>query len=333
MKKVIFALAAVVALAACSKEQTVVADRGDAIGFDSFIENSTRAIDPSYNANKLVDGFKVWGTVKGNASTSPMLLFNGVEIVRNNKAYGAAWDYVDNTDAQYWIPNAEYNFVAIANATDVTTGENGMPTAIDYTANNTDLIYTLTGVTAKTDENSDPTEGVNGNDVVEFTFNHLLSKVHFNFVNQSGSDNCKFEISNIEITSGHFASGTFTIGATEPWGSTTDATSALEFGNASNATAADAANTAIQIANGANATSHYAHLLIPGTQTLNISFDQTLIYGTTKTTKTVTAALTHEFEANGSYVITVTLKAGSKIDFSVGSMENWDDDDTSISIP
>ena len=202
MKKVIFALAAVVALAACSKEQTVVADRGDAIGFDSFIENSTRAIDPSYNANKLVDGFKVWGTVKGNASNSPMLLFNGVEIVRNNKAYGAAWEYVNNTDAQYWIPNAEYNFAAIANATDVIPGENGMPKAIKYTANNTDLIYTLTGVTAKTDENSDPTEGVNDDDVVEFTFNHLLSKVHFNFVNQSGSDNCKFEISNIEITSG-----------------------------------------------------------------------------------------------------------------------------------
>ena len=333
MKKVIFALAAVVALAACSKEQTIVADRGDAIGFDSFIENSTRAIDPSYNANKLVDGFKVWGTVKGNASTSPMLLFNGVEIKRNNKAYGAAWEYVNNTDVQYWIPNAEYNFVAIANATDVTTGENGMPTAIEYTANNTDLIYTLTGVTAETDENSEPTAGVNDDYVVEFTFNHLLSKVHFNFVNQSGSDNCKFEISNIEITSGHFASGTYTIGEEEPWGSTTDATSALEFGNASNATAANAANTAIQIANGASATSHYAHLLIPGTQTLNISFDQTLIYGTTKTTKTVTAALTHEFEANGSYVITVTLKAGSKIDFSVGSMENWDDDDTSITIP
>lgn len=329
MKKVLFALAAVVALAACSKEQTLVTPQPDAIGFDSFIENATRAIDPSYNANKLVDGFKVWGTVKGNASTSPMLLFNGVEIERNNKAYGAAWDYVNNTDVQYWIPNAEYNFVAIANATSVTTGENGMPTAIKYTANNTDLIYTLTGVTAETNENSESNVGA----VVKFTFNHLLSKVHFNFVNQSGSDNCKFEISNIKITSGHFASGTYTIGATEPWGSTTDATSALDFGHASNATAADAANTAIQIANGATATSHYAHLLIPGTQALNISFDQKLIYGTTETTKTVTATLTHPFEANGSYVINVTLKTGSKIDFSVGSMSSWDDKDPSISIP
>jgi hypothetical protein len=330
MKKVIFALAAVVALAACSKEQTVVADRGDAIGFDSFIENSTRAIDPSYNANKLVDGFKVWGTVKGNASNSPMLLFDGVEIVRNNKAYGAAWEYVNNTDAQYWIPNAEYNFVAIANATSVTTGENGMPTAIKYTANNTDLIYTLTGVTAQTNENSVSNVGA----IVTFNFNHLLSKVHFNFVNQSGSDNCKFEITNIKITSGHFASGTYTIGEEEPWGSTTAATSALDFGNASNATAADAANTAIQIANGAVATSHYAHLLIPGTQALNISFNQKLIYGTTETTKTVTAALpSTAFAANGSYVITVTLKAGSKIDFSVGSMGSWDEGAPSINIP
>ena len=50
MKKVIFALAAVVALAACSNEETIVADKGEAIGFDTFVENSTRSVnDPSWS--------------------------------------------------------------------------------------------------------------------------------------------------------------------------------------------------------------------------------------------------------------------------------------------
>ena len=75
MKKVIFALAAVVALAACSNEQTIIADKGAAIGFDTFVENSTRSVeDPSWSNSKLFDKFGVYGYVE-NA-----VLFDNVEV-------------------------------------------------------------------------------------------------------------------------------------------------------------------------------------------------------------------------------------------------------------
>ena len=70
MKKVLFALAAVVALAACSKEQTLVTPQPDAIGFGQpFIENATRATDPTYGTTNKLTKFNVYGTVTGTAGT------------------------------------------------------------------------------------------------------------------------------------------------------------------------------------------------------------------------------------------------------------------------
>ena len=68
MKKVLFALAAVVALAACSKEQTLVTPQPDAIGFGQpFIENATRVNGTEFTS---VDKFNVWGQVTGNTNNS-----------------------------------------------------------------------------------------------------------------------------------------------------------------------------------------------------------------------------------------------------------------------
>lgn len=80
-------------------------------------------------------------------------------------------------------------------------------------------------------------------------------------------------------------------------------------------------------------TSNYARLLIPGEQTLNISFTKTQFYnGVKMNTEPVEKKLTHTFAENGAYVIKVELKSGGIIDFSVGSLEDWSND-TSISIP
>ena len=45
MKKIFIAVLAVAALASCSKEEAVNVDKGAVIGFDTFVENSTRAAD------------------------------------------------------------------------------------------------------------------------------------------------------------------------------------------------------------------------------------------------------------------------------------------------
>ena len=80
-------------------------------------------------------------------------------------------------------------------------------------------------------------------------------------------------------------------------------------------------------------TSNYARLLIPGEQTLKISFTKKQFYnGTEMNTETVEKTLTYTFAENGAYVIKVELKSGGIIDFSVGSLDGWDND-TSITIP
>ena len=62
MKKLFLVLAAVVALAACSKEEILTVSQPEAIDFGApFVENSTRAaVDPSYNGTAEFTQFQVW---------------------------------------------------------------------------------------------------------------------------------------------------------------------------------------------------------------------------------------------------------------------------------
>ena len=320
MKKVIFALAAVVALAACSKEQTVVADRGDAIGFDSFIENATRVTGSEFTT---VDSFQVWGTVKGNAMNSPMSLYNGALVERNNAEDGEAFKC---HQTEYWLPSAEYNFVALAGHSGVTP-TTGMPATISYTADGTtDLIYTTDGETVKTNSQSVPEEGVNGNGCVAFTFNHLLSKVHFKFTNTSANNLCTYEISDIKIA-GAKAEGTYSI-TDSKWTSVSGTAAALNFGTTG--------TTAI--AQNGEATSDFARLLLPGeNQTLTVTFKQKFYFNGQLMSETpddqpITKPLTATFAPNGAYVINVNLQAGSPITFTLNKLEEWGDADPIITI-
>ena len=320
MKKVIFALAAVVALAACSKEQTIVADRGDAIGFDSFIENATRVTGKEFTT---VDSFQVWGNVTGNAGS--IFLYNGALVERNDAEDGEAFTCDDQTE--YWIPSATYNFLAIAGATSVDPATGAFPTEITYEANgSTDLLLSKY-VEVKTDGKAMPISGVKNNGCVPFTFKHLLSKVYFNFKNTSTSDKSTYEISNITI-SGAKASGEYSI-TDKKWTSVSDDAVATPFSFGS------VANT---IEKGDSATSANACLFIPGEQNLTVSFTQTYKYNGSAVNKpeTVTATLTPAptFAANGCYVINVELKGGVAISFTVeqDGLGGWDNK-TDISIP
>ena len=320
MKKVIFALAAVVALAACSKEQTVVADRGDAIGFDSFIENATRVTGKEFTS---VDSFQVWGTVKGNAMNSPMSLYNGALVERNGVEDGEA--FTCSSQTEYWIPSATYNFVALAGHNGVTLA-NDMPATIIYTANGTkDLIYTKEGETVKTTPQSVPS-GVNGNGCVAFTFNHLLSKVFFKFTNTSANSLCTYEFSYIKIA-GAKKEGIYSI-TDSKWTSVSGTAAALNFGTTG--------TTAI--AQNGEATSDYARLLLPGeNQNLTVSFKQKFYFNGQLMSETpddqpITKPLTATFTPNGAYVINVNLQAGSPITFTLNKLEGWGDADPIITI-
>ena len=232
MKKVIFALAAVVALAACSQEDVIVADKGAAIGFDTFVENSTRSVeDPSWSNAKLFKDFGVYGYVE-NAK-----LFDNVEV--KGSALNGDWTY---TNTQYWITGAKYNFAAIAPKANAKDG------VFSVALNGEDYVGTtvlpFTNVDGKNDllyaQNAQYVAGANGaNGKVEFNFRHLLSKVKFSFENAYNASNATIRVKNVNITN-TWKSATATLGVNSTsWGSHNDATLNLYFGNAAE-TAVDA---------------------------------------------------------------------------------------------
>ena len=308
-------LTGAMSLGSCSSDETLESIEPKAITFGSVtLENSSRATDPSYGDSNPIDQFKVWGSVKGNTGTT-VNVFSGA-TVRNqylndtdtdDDGYGQAWTC---DVAQYWIPSAEYNFMAISNANSVTTGTAGMPTAINFTLDkgSTDLLLSEK-VTAKTDGSATPTTGVNANKCVAFNMTHLLSKVHFTF--DGSASNVKY----IQVT-GHYGSGTYTIGADNPWGSQDLAatTSPLSFGGLDTQTNDN--------------TSENARLIIPGKQTWTIKLldssknpicEPITLNKGTATGTTETEGFT--FEPNTQYNINISLGVDMKLSVSVQPWE------------
>ena len=321
-------LAGAMSLGSCSSDETLESIEPKAITFGSVsMENLSRATDPSYSTVSL-DAFNVYGTVTGNQD--PVTIFDGDEVSRPSgltTGYDqtVAWDYVGT---QYWLPDVDYTFMAIAaNAdsenVDVTKSE-GIPTAIDFTLTDgsEDLLLSNT-VNVETNASAQPTSGVNNAGCVPFTFTHLLSKVHFTF------DGSATNVAKIEVT-GHYGSGTYTIGAATPWGNQDLAatTSPLSFGgiDANDKTAT---------------TSQYARLIIPGEQTWTINLyelknEQYVQIGNTLTLD-YTAANDNRnnggfiFAPNTQYNILVTV--GSNITFTINPLEAWDNGGAEQNIP
>lgn len=326
MKKVLFALAAVVALAACSKEQTLVTPQPDAIGFNSFVENGTRATnDPSYGAadnQESLAAFKVYGTVN-NIKIFDDVLVEG-EVGAN------VWSYTG--PAQYWIKGATYNFAAVVDVLkeDITFDAYGLPISISYTADDTtDILY----AEAKNINGTNP--GNNG--VVNFAFSHLLSKVEFSAVGQQIAgvtpDGYTYEISNIVIKNAK-SEGSVAVPSREWTVSNDDSNKkTIEgFGSitgAFNAVAAECEN---------------AKLLIPATYSdatakLEISFVVTTKFNggiiqvdeyTGAVGKLPTFSVDVDFKPGYSYNFKFEHSVGMPINFSVTSDSTWTDSTVTI---
>ena len=288
MKKFFIAMLAVAAVTACAKDEAISIDR-QAIDFGNpFVENTVRA---DYSVGKSLTAFTVYGTVTGNNNT--VALFGGDGATVTGTVGAEAWA-CDETE--YWVPNCSYAFQAVADG----VINNGAIT-VSVSDGNLDLLYAT--ATATTDAQAEPILGVNENDVVEFNFTHLMSKVGFSFVNGSANNAYSYNITAVSFT-GHFASGTYTIGATTPWGSTTPTTTALSFG-----------------------TGTETHQIIPGAQELEVTIAYDIVYnGKTMGSTSFTKPLEYTFEQSKSYSIVVTIPApGKPIQFSVVNDLGWTD--------
>lgn len=323
MKKILCAVLALAAMTSCSNDYTITESK-QAIAFgEVFVENSTRATDNTYLDGKDVPSFKVWGTVKGtHTGAQNVLIFNGTQVSRPGGLTGynpaTAW-ICDNV--QYWVPNAKYAFTAVVD------GElNDDLTTINYTVSSQkDLL--LATAAASVDGNGVVT-GLT-NDLVAFTFDHLLSKAYFTFQTDQAfdTDAYTYEISDIQFDNA-YTEGTYTISATTPWAAST--TDVLSFG--------DTVTLAPSTINAVKTTSEFVKVFIPQ-KNVKVSFTVTIKYNDGINGAKAISVKNHSFtvftsgasEAGHSYNFVAEFTENAQIQFTVNDVTDWADD-TNINI-
>lgn len=252
MKKNLFliGLAAIGMLfASCSNDETVEkAKNQNGIQFKSFVNNSTRATDLT-TAN--LTNFQVWGIMKkDNQIGKP---FVGTQV---NKA-GGAWSYGTPV---YWEKDYQYSFVAVAPA-DKFEMEVAPAAYQDYGkvkftngTGETDLLW------AAKDAGLVTWEGDACPAPVDLTFNHMLSRVRFNFVNAM-DDGSLLTVKDVKITNACTEGSVQLIAANAGLAWTASGDAALLFDNAAETGFAQ------------NATCTTGHkYMIPANKAYNVTF-------------------------------------------------------------
>ena len=337
MKKILLSVFAVAALASCFQNEDIVSTSdSNAIKFDSYVGNTTKAIDPSLTKETL-RSFQVWGTTQGdhtivNGAAAIVPIFTNVNVNDNS----GSWAYADEYTA-YWIDGNTYNFAAVVNGT-VKDLENGLPKTISYTTQNLqdqlDLLY---------DEVKGITRDTNGDSVVDFTFDHLLSKAVFTFANTTDApaDPTKpqviYTVSNIQIA-GLSSLGEYTVGS--GWGST-DTSLTENFGHIVATGASAYIDTPANIVEETNGKSNYERLLIPGTYNATVTCTINLYLNGKVDKDNLADVINYSYtfdnglELKPGYSYNFSLSAGlnDQILFNVTEVNGWTENNSTLDTP
>lgn len=314
MKKLFTILAVAATLVSCAKEDVVREAEDEAIQFgNAFVENSTRAAkDPSYGQNgENLTKFQVWGTVNGGNGLVAIYDGDDVEgVVGSTTVDGKTTPNIWTCDVkQYWIKDAIYNFAALVNAPTTegaVTLTNYLPTKVNgFTADGaTDLLYARSKVDIK--------GKASGNDLVNFTFEHLLSKVKFTVVNNSkAAEAYSFKVNGITITGNSVGDVAL---ASKEWSNlgTSKSYSVKEI-----SVNKDTANAGQEC--------EQELLLIPGD--FNIVFNVDIYNGTTKLGSQAypiaPVVYNQTLQAGYAYNFVINVKVGEEIKFSVEQQPEW----------
>ena len=325
MKKLFVSVLAIAALVACNNEQTLVQKGNAPMEFGaSFVENATRAIDPSTTTGSLT-GFDVWAFMDQPSGQ----VFVDEDVTKS----GDAWSY---QNAQYWTPGHVYYFAALApmNSTnwdldtanaDVTGAGKISFTNVDGTE---DLLYAATSVSTM-----DLAVGAVPADApVKFQFNHMLSKVKFSFTNGFDNNNAFITVSNIRMEVP--AQGTIDVAQADWWSTNKwelgEGTTILDFGDMETE----------KVAYNGNTESQYERLTIPAgaNQKYTVTFDVALFMGTVEAyNATLTTVIEGaELKIGKAYNFKAELNAENivpgegendtlkKIEFAVEEVKTWE---------
>jgi hypothetical protein len=189
------AIAAFVAVG-CSNDEVVNAPEKTAISFDNaFVDKATRttATDPSTTTTSISE-FTVYGYQGTNK------LFDGQKVTKD----GSDWTY---SPLKYWVAGEEYKFVAIsaltARSSELSDGTFTTVASFESDGKIDPLASTLASQKGE----------ASGNDVVKFTFKHLLAKIKFTFKNGfTSNDDVTLLVKNVKVTDA-YQKGTVTVAA------------------------------------------------------------------------------------------------------------------------
>ena len=321
MKKLLVSVLAIAGLVACTQETTLVQKGNAPMEFGgAFVENATRAIDPSITT-ATITGFDVWGFMDSPAGK----VFEGEDVTRSEGNF----TYVNT---QYWAPGHVYYFAALApmNSANwsLNTAEANLEGAGEISFTNVngteDLLYAAKAIS---------TEGLQVGEtpgVVELQFNHMLSKVKFSFTNGFQNDNAFITVSNIRME----VPAEGTINVAQDWWSTNqwvlgEGKTILDFGNME----------AEKVPYNETTECQFERLTIPtdAAQSYNVTFDVKLFmgdveaYAATLTTVIEGAELkigkAYNFHAiiNAANIVPGEDAALQEIVFDVAEVKTWED--------
>lgn len=206
MKKNLFILGlAAAVMTSCSTSETLEdpgAAQQQAIGFSSYVSNTTRAEAPVVDLQALKNngGFYVHGEYKKTGDANPTLVFDGDQyshVTYTGDATSGSWGYAP---INYWVKDVTYKFAAFAPAL-----PEGAAHSFDYDTNSltianfvsdgkTDLL-----VAATVETGLEANTYIGSKDPVKFSFLHALSKVKISFKN-GWRNNVTLKISEIKLS-------------------------------------------------------------------------------------------------------------------------------------
>ena len=322
MKKILFAAAAVVALASCATDEVVSRPENKvAIEMTAFVDNATR-VATDIKVDNLND-FGVYGTVAKGGSQA--LIFDNTKVSNTNGTF-------TYSPAQYWVEDANYTFSAFApftgaqweytpaNDSDAHNGSLSFNNAAAL--GEQDLIFASTARTTDATLTAAPAK-------VNLTFGHLLSKVAFKYTNSFTDGNITLNVYDVKINNAA-ATGTvaLTNGAIGAW--------AAEDNNNDYARSFGLATAAAEnlLANGGGTFTTEHFYLIPVEREYNITFKVDLIQsGVLLKTYAHTVTTTINLEKGKSYSINAALTPENvnpdptqqlyPIEFDVVAVEDW----------
>lgn len=202
------------ALTACNNDETVEVAKGNAIGFNTFVDKSTRGAAVDVTLANL-GSIEVYGW-RGNHQ-----IFDKQEVTID--AVSGAGTY---SPIQYWEAKYTYNFEAIAPK----NGDKGVTFAANVNGGTitfvndavTDLLYSKS-TPVKTAEKLTGTPGT-----VNFNFSHELARVKFTFKNTFPESAAKISVKDVKITNA-YKNGTITPAAENATWDATNQTLAVNF--------------------------------------------------------------------------------------------------------